>query len=245
MKRCANCNDFALYEDSQSLCPVCGGRLETYVRSNQPPQTPSFQMPVANNPVQNNRNDVPQFEVRRGNTYTFRGRVTDVSSQSRSYSRFRQICNALFRGEPYQFGSTTYSRGGATCYRTRIRIEEFVNDRLATEKREVVFFGDAEGRLSYGDDVTVTAKRRGDRYIVKSLYCNDTQTPIRAESQIPPVGVWIILLLIISFIAFVIGGIGELYASGFFTELFSRIALPLGLAGYGIYRFRRRRRFRI
>ena len=240
MKRCTACNDFALYEDSEIVCPVCGSRLVTYVRSPQPQVNVGINMP---NMVSVN-DTTPRFETRNGNTYTFRGIVTEVSSQTRSYSRPRQIFNALFRGEPYQLGSTTYNRGAATCYRTRIRIEEFVNARLSTEKRELIFFGDCEGRITYGDDVTITAKKRGDRYIIKSLRCNDTSTNVKAEAQIPPTVVWSIVLTLACFLIALVAGVSEMASTGELTGLIANAMLPMAVIWYIVYRIRRRRRRR-
>ena len=49
-----------------------------------------------------------------------------------------------------------------TVFRTR-RISS--EDDLSGKKEDLIFYGDIEGRLNYGDDVRVVVKKRGDRYV--------------------------------------------------------------------------------
>lgn len=169
MKRCPNCNDAALYDNAVELCPVCNSRLVAYTRRNesQNDETSSQQVRYAE-PV--------QFETKNGNTYTFRGMVSMVSTQQRWSNRTKRILNSVFRNEPFQFGNTSQE-----CV---IRIEEFRTDDALLQMRDVIFYGEAEGRVVFGDDVTITAKRRNGRFIVTSLRVNDTGADIKPAVQI-------------------------------------------------------------
>ena len=227
MKRCQNCNDFALYDDNIMTCPVCDSKLITYVRKSRstsaeeepirPNRNARTEEPVRLNrnarteePVRPNRNTrteesvrpntPPAFETRRGGLYHYRGQIIQISSQARLHSRLKKLVNALFLGEPYQFGNTSHQ--------TAIRIEAFHEGRISGRRRDLIFYGDVEGRIYSGDDVTITAKRRGDRYIVTRMYSNETETAVRPAPQIPNAMVWVtFLLLAMLVIGFIVSGL--------------------------------------
>lgn len=205
MKRCSNCDDFALYDDEIVFCPICNSRLVEYTGGGS--QTDDTVICP-----QSDRNETfseinpPVFETVNGNTYVFRGTVTEISPQSRWNNRHKKIFNSLFTGEPYQFGNTSQS-----CV---IRIEEFHTGRMASQMRNVVFYGEIEGRIVYGDDVIIVAKRKRGRFIATSIQVNDTEETIKPQVQIPAgvirfFAIFLAILalyLIIGFIGFVATG---------------------------------------
>ena len=217
MKECPHCNDLAIYDDSIEKCPLCGTRLVDFHYSSEPhhnnsqDQAPVFQTdPVSH--VRERYEAMPQFERRTGRQYVFRGLITEIHPQSRLHNRPKKLVNSIFRGEPYQFGNT--SQG------TIFRVEQLHNAGFAYEKRDCIFYGDVEGRFNYGDDVTVTTKRVGDRYIVKSMMLNETNTPVRPGFQIPAglvrFGFFLFLILAIVLVAGVVmffagGGLGTIF----------------------------------
>lgn len=219
MKRCPNCNDFALYDDEIMNCPICDARLVTYTSGGTKvddtvvrPETENYQTQRGNNP--------PQFETVNGNTYTFRGMVTEISTQQRWNNRMKKFLNSIFRSEPYQFGNTSQE-----CV---LRIEEFRNGRMASQRRDVFFYGEAEGRVTYGDDVTITAKRKNGRFIVTRLQVNDTGANVRPSVQIPA-GIikffaafvaLIVLYLVVGFISLVATGSFVGFLSGVMGQIF-------------------------
>lgn len=224
MKRCSNCNDFALYDDEIVFCPICDSRLVTYT---------SERIQVDDTIVQTHRADAgnqgpntPVFETTNGRTHIFHGIVTEISPQSRWNNRFKKLINAIFIGEPYQFGNTSQS-----CV---LRLEEFHSGRMASQRRSVVFYGEAEGRIAIGDDVMVTAKRQHNRFIATRLQVNDTGEMIRPIAQIPSgiikffAGFFAILLLylVIGFVGLVATGSFASFLSGLLGGLFN-IALKV------------------
>ena len=111
-----------------------------------------------------------------------------IRDRARYHNRFKKIVNALFRGEPYQFGNTSHE--------TVFRVEGFHDGLLSGRKRDLIYYGDIEGRINYGDDVVVNAKKMGDRYIVTSLYSNETESQIKPPPQIPALLFWILIIAI-------------------------------------------------
>ena len=203
MKRCHNCNDAALYDNAVELCPVCNSRLVAYTRRNEPQnEETSSQQARYPEPV--------QFETKNGNTYTFRGMVSMVSTQQRWSNRTKRILNSIFRNEPFQFGNTSQE-----CV---IRIEEFRNDGALPKMRDVIFYGEAEGRVVFGDDVTITAKRRNGRFIVTSLRVYETGADIKQAVQISSG----ILKMVFAFVAlsviYITVGLISLIATGSFAK---------------------------
>lgn len=210
MKKCAQCNDFALYDDITGSCPICGATLVTYSRGGRIETSAINNVVHPNNTsYENDEEAVPAFENRQGFRYVYRGIITEVSSHSRFHNRLKKWINAIFRAEPYQFGNTSHE--------TIFRLEEFSNGKIAARKQNFVFYGDVEGQLSIGDDATVTAKRRGDRYIVNRLFLNETRQNVRPAFQIPSgiitVAFGFILLLLVVLVADIVDFIasGSLY----------------------------------
>ncbi len=221
MKKCPRCNDFALYDDNVQFCPVCETELIMYRRGNASgatykddagSNTHNDEQPIRpHNRTQPDRVNTdqstePQFETRSGLRYQYRGTITEIHPDSRFNSRLKKWIYALLRSEPYQFGHTSH--------KTIIRVEGFHTGRVSGERRDLIFYGDVEGRFNHGDDVTITAKKRGDRYIVTNMYLNETQSYVRPGPQIPAgvialatVGMFLLaLFLIIGLINFIKSG---------------------------------------
>ena len=178
MKQCPSCQDFALYDDSSERCPFCNAKLIPYVRQRRTTvhhEQPTVE-PTENPHEEAYRDTPPEFETANGNRSVFRGSVVSVASNSRFLSRGVKWANAVFRGEPYQIGNPVYE--------TMIRIEEFDEHRLSATMRNLTFFGDAQGQVDVGDDIQAETKRRGGRYVITSLYINDTEARVRTAAQL-------------------------------------------------------------
>lgn len=239
MKRCPNCNDFALYDDNMTSCPICDGKLVSYKRSGSSSSLNSSREPVRPNSAVQQTSDEdrnPEFETISGFRYHYRGIITEIDPHSRLHSRFKKWTNSIFRGEPYQLGNTSHD--------SVIRIEEFHSGRVAGRKRDLIFFGDVEGRFKIGDDVSISAKKRGDRYIVTRMYLNETESAVRPGFQIPAIVVAGLTLAVIALIIFLVSGIINFVSSGTFIALLERaiivIVIIVALFGYIRSRFRRR-----
>ena len=220
MKRCPTCNDFALYDDNIHTCPICDSTLVTYVRnvsSRSSTDSTNWETnngePVRSNNTQSTNSEqhganraTPVFETRSGLRYHYRGIVTEITPRARLHNRLKKWIYALFRGEPYQFGNTSHE--------TVLRIEEFHIGRVSGRKRDLIFYGDVEGRFNVGDDVDIIAKRRGDRYIVTRMYLNETESYVRSGPQIPAGIVAILSLIALVLALYLVGGVVAFIASG-------------------------------
>lgn len=198
MKKCPHCDDISLYGDWEDTCPVCNTWLVPVDSDNDVYFDYSERDVVAGNmvspvvePTGNTSNgrafststqETPAFE----NNGTYRGRITYIHSQSRFHSRLKKIIFSIFRGEPYQFGNTSHE--------TLFRLAEFTPGHVSGRERSFIFYGDVEGRFDIGDDVAVRAKRRGDRYIVRSFYSHSTESYVRPKPQMPA---WFLLVLVL------------------------------------------------
>lgn len=235
MKRCSRCNDFSLYDDEIMNCPVCGQVLTTYVRRVIQTQYVSGN-PVSGSSVSNNtaasnvgraplntsvqtgthRSFTPEFETRRGFSYVYRGIVTEVTPQARLHSSLKKWVNAVFKGEPYQLSNTLHS--------TTFRVMDVSNGSFSRRKRDFIFYGDVEGRFFVGDDVEVTAKRRGNKYIVTRMHLNDTETDVRPSSiQIPAIVLRLFALVIAYLLVSFISGVVFIVASGAFQQIMNEL----------------------
>ena len=214
MKRCPNCNDFALYDNEILNCPVCDTRLVMYTRDGEQTEE-TVVIPEAQTSQTQTRNALPRFETVDGNTYTFRGMVTEISTQQRWNNRLKKFLNSIFRSEPYQFGNTSQE-----CV---LRIEEFRNGRMASQRRDVIFYGEAEGRVTHGDDVTVTAKRKNGRFIVTKLQVNDTGANVRPSVQIPAGIIKFFAAFISLIVLYLVIGFISLVATGSFASFLSGV----------------------
>ena len=237
MKKCIHCNDFAIYDDAIENCPLCGTQLVDYYNSNERNNTTRYEeSPVINTtPVSRVREEyetTPPFERTSGKRHVFRGIITEIHPQSRLHSRPKKLVNSIFRGEPYQFGNTSQE--------TIFRVEQLHNAGFAYEKRDCIFYGDVEGRFNFGDDVTVTTKRVGDRYIVTNMMLNETNTPVRSGVQIPAGVIRVGFILAAIIVVLLIVGLVMFFAGGGLSQIFSLIIsiilkfLPFILLGAGV-----------
>lgn len=212
MKKCPNCNDFALYDDNVSSCPICDKELIAYNR-NANITNGNSSTPIKPNNTRNREQNIqsqiqspPDFEHFNGLRYHYRGRVININHQARLHSRLKKWLNALFLGEPYQFGNTSHE--------TVIRIEEFNQERISGRKKDFFYYGDVEGRFETNDDVVITAKRRRDRFIVTRLYSNETESIIRPGPQIPSIVIVLFTLSVLTVLGFLVCGLISLITSG-------------------------------
>lgn len=213
MKRCPNCNDFALYDDEIMNCPICDSHLVAYTRGGEHVNDTVVRPEQNHQPHQTNT--ILPFETVNGNTYIFRGMVTEISTQQRWSNRLKKFLNAIFRSEPYQFGNTSQE-----CV---LRVEEFRNGRVASQRRDVIFYGEAEGRVTHGDDVTVTAKQKNGRFIVTKLQVNDTGANVRPSVQIPAAIIKFFAAFATLIALYLITGFVSLVATGSFESFLNSV----------------------
>lgn len=232
MKRCRSC--MIEYPDRYYECPTCGEELieleekregnehstkfgkdsinrvrqsegkERIIQENDRTSSYTYQR-IENETESNQRreneqgNSAIEFE-RQGLVNTrFNGIVSQVSVQQNRQTAIRKIFRAIFAGETYQFGQMSYT--------TVFRVEEMTTNRYAERSRDVVLYGQTQSILVQGDDVTVTAKRRGNRYIAEQIYNNTTDSNVQIQHGISAGIIRLIVLVILVLLGMFIGGI--------------------------------------
>ena len=185
MKRCNFCN--AVYDDSYNLCPTCGVRLAT-LSGNEERLAQRNQQAVNGEPynvgssyggytIPRSSQSVYRFIEQYGSTAVFNGAIAEVSTQQFYQSKFTKIIRAVFSSEPYQLSHTSYL--------TVFRVEEHSINNYPEQAQDLVLFGGMQNIFAPGDDVTVRAKRKGNRYIAKSIYNHSINSNVRLEANIP------------------------------------------------------------
>lgn len=241
MKKCLKCNDLAIYDDPIVNCPLCNTKLSDYKPANRSGtvsnQRGSYENTddgvnpryrrgestdsgVSGSADANTAREEYRFETASWWRYVYRGNIAEYTPVTRYFNRFHKLVNCIFRGEPYQFGHSTH-------YCT-IRIEEQVTGAMPSRRRDVIFYGDVEGLFTYGDDVTVTAKRKRNRYVVQRMFLNDTEARIRPSLQLPA---WMVNLLCLGFLfllAALVIGIISFFTTGAFINTVSTVAAWIG-----------------
>ena len=147
----------------------------------------------------------PVFETRLGSNYRYRGIVTGVTSTNQFMRNSLKWFNAIFRGQPFQFGNPVYE--------TNIRIEEITRHRMPESERNIVFYGQAGG-LAAGDDVEISAVRKGGRLIARRITNNNTLARIRSGGMISAGVIRLFLLLFLVLFLFFVDGIVSFVSSG-------------------------------
>lgn len=215
-KKCPRCNGFALYDDDVLECPDCHSQLVAYQRTygrttepvaeSRPVVEPRSVVRQSTQESTRSRQEIPPFETRNGLGYVYRGTVTEINHHDRYHSRLKKVIYSMFRGEPYQFGHTSHE--------SVFRVEGFHEGRLSGPKKDFIFYGDVEGRFNFGDDVTVFAKRRGDRNVVTKMFLNETETRVYPTPQIPAALCSIIFFVLLAVVVYVVAGIVSFITSG-------------------------------
>lgn len=185
MKRCNSCN--AVYDDSHNICPTCGVRLATMSgnderiaqrQSHTPADSACDRTSTYGSHTTQPRSDPAyRFIEYDGSTVIFNGAVAEANTQQFYQSKFTKIIRALFSSEPYQLSHTSYL--------TVFRIEEHSINNYPEQAQDIVLFGGIQNVFAPGDDVTVRTKRKGNRYIAKSVFNHSINSNVRIEGNIP------------------------------------------------------------
>lgn len=195
MKWCPNCN--VAYEDGYSQCPACKARLEPMRgASSEWRETPPNYYPNDSGSQYVHRPSGSEnypFVEKSGRSIIVNGEVADLSTQQLYQSRFTKIVRALFSGEPYQLSHTSFI--------TIFRVEEHVDRGYPEKALDFTIFGSLRNLLSPGDDVSVTAKQKGHRYIARHIYNHSTDSPMRITPNISATVIRILFLLFLIAIA--------------------------------------------
>lgn len=197
MKRCCRCN--AVYGDESNLCPTCGVRLVTLIDFDSPVK--KSDRDVSNSffqrsTVQEDYNPDLQFKRENGGQYIFNGAVVESETLQFYQSKITKLIRALFGSEPFQLSHTSYE--------TKIRIEEHSLSGYPELAQDFVFYGKLDSIIAPGDDVTIEAKKKGNRYIAKRIYNHTTGRNVSIEANIPSILIKAMVLLLFIAICFLI-----------------------------------------
>lgn len=175
MKRCQHCNVF--YEDRFELCPTCGERLcQVDDRDDVGEGAAPFSHTESTGHRSDHRNSIT-FEETRGADVIINGAVAESSTQQYYQSKFSKFIRALFSGEPYQLSHTTLE--------TVFRVEEHVEYGYPEQARDITLYGNAQNIFAVGDDVTVTARRVGERLIARKILNHSINSEVHVQPNIP------------------------------------------------------------
>lgn len=219
MKQCPNCKGIELYDDSEVNCPHCDTILVPYRRIDS---TAGSSIPAAQNVVRPHNTSVlqtptqdPVFEQAMGGRIIYRGVVTSITPTSRYTRNSVKWINSFFGGQPFQFGNPVYE--------TVIRIEEITRNRIPERMRNLIYYGDA-GELDIGDDITVTAIRKNDRYIIQDVLINDTESRVNPQGQISASSLRMTTLAVFALVILFIYMLVSFFTSGGIWNLLGALA---------------------
>lgn len=167
MKHCGHCN--VDVDNSFNLCPYCGQAL------------PTASVGFSPRPQQGPTAESISFQSAMGGDIVFNGQVVESSTQQYYQSKFTKVIQAVFHREPYQLSHTTFV--------TVFRIEEYVQRGFAEQARDIVVYGQLQNMLFSGDDVTVVARKEGNRLVAKSIINHSSETQVIPHGGIISAGI--------------------------------------------------------
>lgn len=206
MKTCSICGK--TYPDSYTICEDCFIDLPGNTQSPGTDQTtvPPLHAEVASqgdrpSTAWNMENrSTRQFMRKNGKTYTVYGTVAEINQQQYYQAPLTKIINAIFRGEAYQFGHTTFT--------SIIRADEIVDTGFPEQSVDLLLFGNVQSIISPGDTIDATASIHSGRYLIRNASINGV--PIRLQSRIPASLLRAVfsmtLLLMVCFIHYIASG---------------------------------------
>lgn len=201
MKYCPECN--AVYENNLDVCPTCGEPLERYQpsRRNIPDEyihNPNREENI-NDSSNNNINSTYTFEQQSGFSVIINGAVAETNTQQYYQSKFAKYFQSLISGEPYQLSHTTFA--------TVFRVEEHVVRGYPENAADIMLYGNVLNIFAVGDDVTVTAKRRGNRLIAKRVFNHSINANVKLQPYIPALVIRLFTVLVLVIIAMIAYGL--------------------------------------
>lgn len=193
MKYCPDCQiDF---EDNESVCCYCGMPLRS--KNNQPSKINTERTAVEKiDPV------LPTHDIQFVRNYGIVGRrveingiVDDVDKVQYYQSKFTKLWRAVFSGEPYQLGHTTFE--------SRIRVSEIMPEGFSRQAIDVVLYGNAQNIISKNDDLRIDAVRKGNRLVARRIYNNATNSYISIQPNIPA-GIFRAIIILLIFVIYTV-----------------------------------------
>ena len=198
MKKCHECN--VVYENTHDVCPTCGDRLE----SDQPSSRGGIDI---NRICRNHHSDTDiednyTFVINDGFRTVINGAVAEINTQQFYHSKLVKKIKSIFAGEPYQLSPNSYI--------TTFRLEEHTMYGYPEQAQDVTLYGNMRGVFVVGDDVTVRAKKRGNRFIAKKIYNHTTNSTVDVQASIPAGFIRVLALLLAIFIVYTLNSIASM-----------------------------------
>ncbi|HCS10416.1 MAG TPA: hypothetical protein DIV40_03060 [Clostridiales bacterium] len=181
MKLCPECN--VVYENNLDVCPTCGARLENFGGGHHPNSSiknqSSFESANENTRQADNTGDNSAyiFEQHLRGGIVINGSVAEANTQQYYQSKLTKFLHAVFSGEPYQFSHTSFV--------TIFRVEEHTIRGYPEQARDITLYGNMQNIFAVGDDVTVTAQRKGSRLVAKRVFNHSINSNVRIQPYIP------------------------------------------------------------
>lgn len=192
MKYCPDCQiDF---DDNESICIYCGMPLKPKGIENK---SQSNYNNESNNGKSTPVTQTPRIPLTRnygilGNRVEVNGVVMDVRTSQYYQSKLTKLFRAVFSGEPYQMGHTTFEN--------LIRVRELMPEGYSQQATDIVLYGNMQNIITQGDDLRIEAVRKGNRLVARRIYNNATNSFIHIQPNIPPA----FFRSIIAFLLFII-----------------------------------------
>lgn len=224
MKYCPDCQ--IEFEDGETICCYCGMPLKKRNEN---------VMAVDNhNDLRNEQkaissvNIFPNIQFIR--SYGFFNRNVEINGVAESVhpvqyyqNKLTKFIRAVFSGEPYQFGHTTFEN--------LIRINELMPEGYSKQAIDVVLYGNLQSVIAEGDDLRIEAVRKGNRLVAKRIYNNATNSYIHVQPNIHASFIRAIIALIVFSICILIKTLFSMIEnvnsatneSNFFSNVFSWI----------------------
>lgn len=179
MKYCPNCQDFALYDDEVTYCPLCHNELRTYTFEEEEIQYQDINTNVQTQEVQRNQ---PFMENRQ--LYSlYHGSIVSIEHYHRIYPFFIKLIRSMFLNERFQFGYLSYY--------TNIVIEENRYDILPENQVSLTYCGDIAGRVYVGEEVDIRTKL--NRHKIASITNTNTGERVNAAFSLPGWFIWLFI----------------------------------------------------
>lgn len=231
MKRCPDCN--TIFENSVDVCPSCGVTLENYVMPT--PHTSSNVQTHITRATDSTANYQPtgstyEFERIEGRNIVINGAVAEMTTQQYYQSRFTKFVRAVFSGEPYQLSHTSFV--------TIFRVEEHTVGSYPEQAHDIVLYGSLQNVFAVGDDVTITARRHGNRLVARNVYNHSIDSQVRIQPNIPAAVIRLLAIIIAVTLVVLLYSIctADFAALGTWLKSLIGALLPVALVVWGLWK---------
>jgi len=168
-------------------------------------------------------NEEYNFETKNCLSTVINGAVSEINTQPPFFqTRFAKWAGAVFTGEPVQFGYSSF--------KTVFRIEEHSLRGYPEQARDVIIYGNTDGVLAVGDDLTIKVRRSGSKYIARRIFNHSTGRKVSMQICIPALFVRVFTILLIITLIGAINALSNINYADVSASLLSSL-LPIAIIG--------------